>query len=155
VDRFKEELMSTYMPKPGEIERKWRVIDAEGQVLGRLAARIALILQGKDKVSYTPHVDTGDFVIVINAEKVKVTGRKAEVMEYQTYSKYPSGLHRYTYKDMIVRKPEKVIEVTVRRMLPKSRMGRNILGKLKIYRGEQHPHGAQQPKKMELVTAKS
>lgn len=147
--------MSTYMPKPGEIERKWRVIDADGQVLGRLAARIALILQGKDKVAYTPHVDTGDFVIVINAEKVKVTGRKAEAMEYQTYSKYPSGLHIYTYKEMIARKPEKVIEVTVRRMLPKSRMGRNILGKLKIYRGEQHPHGAQQPKKMELVTAKS
>ena len=92
VDRFKDELMSTYMPKPGEIERKWRVIDASGQVLGRLAARIATILQGKDKATYTPHVDTGDFVIVINAEKVRVTGRKAEAMEYQTYSKYPSGL---------------------------------------------------------------
>src|SRR5580765_6417160 len=142
--------MSTYMPKPGEVKANWHVVDATGLVLGRLAAKVALILQGKHKATYTPHVDTGDFVIVINAEKVKVTGRKAEAMEYQTYSKYPSGLHRYTYKDMIVRKPEKVIEVTVRRMLPKSRMGRNILGKLKIYRGEQHPHGAQQPKKMEL-----
>src|ERR1051325_4712136 len=147
--------MSTYMPKPLEVERKWRVIDANGQILGGLAARIATILQGKDKPTYTPHVDTGDFVIVINAEKVKVTGRKAEAMEYQTYSKYPSGLHIYSYKEMIARKPEKEIEVTARRRVPKSRMGRNILGKLKIYRGEQHPHGAQQPRKMELVTAKS
>jgi large subunit ribosomal protein L13 len=147
--------MSTYMPKPGEVQRNWHVIDASGQILGRMAARIAVILQGKDKVTYTPHVDTGDFVIVINAEKVKVTGRKADAMEYQTYSKYPGGLHRYSYREMIARKPEKVIEVTVRRMLPKSRMGRNILGKLKIYRGEQHPHSSQQPKEMKLVTAKS
>ena len=143
--------MKTFSAKASEVPHKWWVIDAADQVLGKVAVKAANLLRGKEKTVFTPHVDTGDFVIVINAEKVRVTGRKAEAMEYQTYSKYPSGLHRYTYKDMIVRKPEKVIEVTVRRMLPKSRMGRNILGKLKIYRGEQHPHGAQQPKKMELV----
>jgi large subunit ribosomal protein L13 len=143
--------MSTYMPKPGEVKANWHLVDATDQVLGRLAARISLILQGKHKPTYTPHVDTGDFVIVINADKVKVTGRKADAMEYQTYSKYPSGLHIYSYKDMIARKPEKVIEIAVRRMLPKSRMGRNILGKLKIYRGESHPHAAQQPKALKLA----
>lgn len=143
--------MSTYMPKPGEVQANWHVIDANGLVLGRLAAKVALILQGKTKPTYTPHVDTGDFVIIINADKVKVTGRKAEQMEYQTYSKYPSGLHIYSYKDMIARKPEKVIEVAVRRMLPKSRMGRNILGKLKIYRGDKHPHQAQQPKELRIA----
>ena len=143
--------MSTYMPKPGEVKANWHVVDATGLVLGRLAAKVALILQGKHKATYTPHVDTGDFVIILNAEKVKVTGRKAEAMEYQTYSKYPSGLHTYTYKWMIDHKPEKLIEVTVRRMLPKSRMGRNILGKLKVYRGDKHPHSAQQPKELKLA----
>src|SRR5678816_3855064 len=143
--------MSTYMPKPGEIERKWRVIDANGQVLVRLAARIALILQGKNKPTYTPHVDTGDFVVVINAEKIIVTGSKAEVLEYDTYSRYPGGRHVYSYKDMLALHPEKLIELAVRRMLPKSKMGRNILGKLKIYRGPQHPHAAQQPRELELA----
>ena len=137
--------MSTYMPKPGEIKADWHLVDATNQVLGRLAARVALILQGKHKATYTPHVDTGDFVVIVNAEKVKVTGRKADQLEYQTYSHYPSGLHIYPYKWMIQHKPEKLIEVAVRRMLPKSRMGRSILGKLKIYRGTKHPHGAQQP----------
>ena len=143
--------MSTYMPKPGEIKNEWHIIDATDQVLGRLAARVAVILQGKHKPTYTPHVDTGDFVVIINADKVKVTGRKADAMEYQTYSKYPSGLHIYSYREMISRKPEKVIEVTVRRMLPKSRMGRNILGKLKIYRGDKHPHSAQRPKELKMA----
>src|SRR5262249_18461824 len=143
--------MSTYMPKPGEVKAEWHIVDATNQVLGRLAAKVAVILQGKHKPTYTPHVDTGDFVIILNADKVKVTGRKAEALEYQTYSKYPSGLHRYSYKEMISRKPEKVIEVTVRRMLPKSRMGRNILGKLKIYRGDKHPHAAQCPKELKLA----
>ena len=142
--------MSTYLPKPGEVKAAWHVVDATDQVLGRLAAKVALILQGKHKPTYTPHVDTGDFVIILNADKVKVTGRKADVMEYQTYSRYPSGLHVYSYREMIARRPEKVIEVTVRRMLPKSRMGRNILGKLKVYRGDKHPHAAQQPKELKL-----
>lgn len=143
--------MSTYMPKPGEIKADWHVVDATNMVLGRLAAKVALILQGKNKVTYTPHVDTGDFVIVLNAEKVRVTGRKAEAIEYQTYSHYPGGLHTYSYKDMIARKPEKVIEITVRRMLPKNRLGRKLLTKLKVYRGDQHPHSAQQPKELKLA----
>jgi large subunit ribosomal protein L13 len=138
--------MSTYMPKPGEIKANWHVVDATDQILGRLASRVAVILQGKHKATYTPHVDTGDFVIVTNAEKVKVTGRKAEVIQYDTYSRYPGGRHLYSFKDMQARRPEKIIELAVRRMLPKSKMGRTILGKLKIYKGPQHPHAAQQPK---------
>jgi large subunit ribosomal protein L13 len=140
--------MSTYMPKPGEVQANWHVVDASNQVLGRLAARIAQILQGKHKPTYTPHVDTGDFVIVLNAEKVKVTGNKAEVLEYDTYSRYPGGRNVYSYKRMKELHPEKVVELAVRRMLPKSKMGRNILGKLKIYKGTEHPHQAQQPKEL-------
>lgn len=143
--------MSTYMPKPGEISAKWHVVDATDQVLGRLAARVSLILQGKHKPTYTPHVDTGDFVIVLNADKIRVTGRKADVREYDTYSRYPGGRHLYSYKRMNELHPEKVVELAIRRMLPKSKMGRNILGKLKIYRGGQHPHSAQQPKEMKLA----
>ncbi|HEY8750178.1 MAG TPA: 50S ribosomal protein L13 [Tepidisphaeraceae bacterium] len=143
--------MSTYMPKPGEVVANWHVIDATDQVLGRLASRISLILQGKHKVTYTPHVDTGDFVIVINAAKVKITGRKADVKEYDTYSRYPGGRHLYSYKRMHELHPEKVVELAVRRMLPKSKMGRNILGKLKIYRQANHPHTAQQPKELKLA----
>jgi large subunit ribosomal protein L13 len=142
--------MSTYMPKPGEVAANWHVVDASGQILGRLAARIAMILQGKHKPTYTPHVDTGDFVIVLNADKVKVTGRKADVLNYETYSRYPGGHHYYSYKRMNALHPEKVVELAVRRMLPKSKMGRNILGKLKIYRGGEHPHSAQQPQSLDL-----
>jgi large subunit ribosomal protein L13 len=140
------------MPKPGEVAANWHVVDAADQVLGRLASRIALILQGKHKPTYTPHVDTGDFVVVVNAEKIVVTGRKAEVLEYDTYSRYPGGRHLYSFKDMQALHPEKLLELAVRRMLPKSKMGRNILGKLKIYRGAQHPHAAQQPKELALAT---
>ena len=143
--------MSTYMPKPGEIKGHWHVVDATDQVLGRLAARIAIILQGKHKATYTPHVDTGDFVIVLNADKVKVTGKKAEVLEYDTYSRYPGGRMVYSYKRMAELHPEKLIELAVRRMLPKSKMGRNILGKLKIYKGTEHPHQAQQPRELKIA----
>ena len=142
---------STYMPKPGEVAARWHVVDATDQVLGRLASRIAVILQGKHKPEYTPHVDTGDFVIVTNAEKIRVTGRKAEVLEYDTYSRYPGGRHVYSFKEMQAKHPEKLVELAVRRMLPKSKMGRNILGKLKIYRGGEHPHSAQQPKELKLA----
>ena len=142
--------MSTYMPKPGEIKCDWHVVDATDLVLGRLASKVALILQGKNKATYTPHVDTGDFVIVLNADKVKVTGKKADVLEYDTYSRYPGGRHLYSFKHMHANKPEKLLELAVRRMLPKSKMGRNILGKLKIYRGTEHPHSAQQPKELKL-----
>jgi len=143
--------MSTYMPKPGEVAANWHVVDATDQVLGRLAARLSLIIQGKHKATYTPHVDTGDFVVVINADKVKVTGRKAEVLEYQTYSRYPGGQRTYSYKRMAELHPEKLVELAVRRMLPKNKMGRNILGKLKVYKGTQHPHSAQQPKELKLA----
>jgi large subunit ribosomal protein L13 len=142
--------MSTYMPKPGEIKCDWYVIDATDQVLGRLAAKIAMIVQGKNKATYTPHVDTGDFVIVLNAEKVKVTGKKADVIEHETYSRYPGGRHLYSFKTMAALHPEKLLQLAVRRMLPKSRMGRNILTKVKIYKGDKHPHAAQQPKELKL-----
>ena len=143
--------MSTYMPKPGEVVGNWHIVDATDQVLGRLASRIALILQGKHKPTYTPHVDTGDFVVVVNAEKLKITGRKADVKEYDTYSRYPGGRHLYSYKRMKELHPEKILELAVRRMLPKSKLGRNILGKLKIYRDASHPHSAQQPKALKLA----
>jgi large subunit ribosomal protein L13 len=132
------------------VKGEWHVVDATDQVLGRLAARLAIIVQGKHKPTYTPHVDTGDFVIVVNADKLRVTGRKAETIEYDTYSRYPAGRHVYSYKTMIANKPEKVLELAVRRMLPKSKMGRNILGKLKIFRGTEHPHAAQQPKPLKV-----
>jgi large subunit ribosomal protein L13 len=143
--------MSTYMPKPGEVKANWHVIDGSDQVLGRLAARIAILLQGKHKPTYAAHVDTGDFIIVINADKVRVTGNKANTLEYATYSDYPSGRHVYPYRDMMSRRPEKVLELTVRRMLPKNRLGRQMLTKLKIYRGDKHPHAAQQPTEMKLA----
>src|SRR4051812_43445999 len=142
--------MSTYFAKPGEVTRNWHVVDAADQVLGRLASKIAVILQGKHKPTYTPHVDTGDFVIVINAEKIRVTGKKADVIEYDTYSRYPGGRHLYSFKRMQKLHPEKLVELAVRRMLPKSKLGRDLLGNLKLYRGPQHPHSAQQPKALQL-----
>jgi large subunit ribosomal protein L13 len=144
-------MTSSYMPKPGEVKADWHVIDATDLVLGRMAARVAMILQGKHKPTYSPSVDTGDFVIIVNAEKVKVTGRKAESREYQTYSYYPTGQHRYTYREMNAKHPEKVIELSVRRMLPKNKLARHMLSKLKVYRGEQHPHAAQQPTELKLA----
>ncbi len=143
--------MSTYLAHPGEITAKWHVVDATDQVLGRMAARIAIILQGKHRPTYTRNVDTGDFVIVLNAEKVKVTGKKSEQIQYETYSTYAGGRRLYSYKAMNSLHPEKVIELAVRRMLPKSKMGRNILGKLKVYRGTEHPHAAQQPVPLKLA----
>jgi large subunit ribosomal protein L13 len=143
--------MSSYMPKTGEVKADWHVVDATGLVLGRMAAKVALILQGKNKPTYTPHIDTGDFVIITNAEKIKVTGRKAEQITFQTYSKHPGGQHTYTYKEMNANHPEKVVELAIRRMLPKSRMGRHWLTKLKIYRGAEHPHQSQQPKELKLA----
>jgi large subunit ribosomal protein L13 len=143
--------MSTYLPKPGEIKMDWHVVDASDQVLGRLAAKIAMILQGKTKPTYTPHVDTGDFVIVLNADKIRVTGKKADVIEYDTYSRYPGGRHLYSYKTMNKLHPERVVQLAVKRMLPKNKLGRNMLTKLKIYSGTEHPHSAQQPKELKLA----
>lgn len=136
--------MSTYFPK-GEIARKWFVIDAEGQTLGRLATRAARILSGKDSPRYTPFLDTGDHVVVINAEKVKTTGTKAEVKVYQRYTGYPGGLRTEEFKKRAVRKPELIIEDAVKRMLPKTKLGEQMFTKLKVYRGDKHPHAAQKP----------
>ena len=136
---------TSYLAKPGELTPQWHVVDATDLVLGRLAAKLATILQGKHKPTYTPHVDTGDFVIVLNADKVKVTGKKAEQRTYQTFSGYPSGQHVYRYETMADLHPEKVVELAVRRMLPKSKLGKQMLTKLKVYRGDQHTHQAQQP----------
>ena len=132
--------MSTYFPKEGEIARKWYVIDASGQTLGRLASRVASILMGKENPKYTPFIDTGDHVVVVNAEKVKLTGMKAEAKVYQHYTGYPGGLRTEEYRKRFVRKPELIIEDAVQRMLPKSKLGRQMKSKLKGYRGEKHLH---------------
>ena len=137
--------MSTYFPKQGEIARKWYVVDASGQTLGRLASQVARILMGKENPKYTPFIDTGDHVIVINADKVKTTGMKAEQKSYQHYTGYPGGLRTEDFRKRSERKPELIIEEAVSRMLPKSRMGKQMFTKLKVYRGEKHPHEAQKP----------
>jgi len=143
--------MSTYFPKEGEIARKWYVVDASGQPLGRLSSRVASILMGKESPKYTPFLDTGDHVIVINADKVKMTGMKAEAKVYQHYTGYPGGLRTEAYSKRMTRKPELVIEEAVKRMLPKSKLGRQMISKLKVYRGEKHPHQAQMPEDLALA----
>ena len=137
--------MSTYFPKEGEIARKWFVVDASGQTLGRLASQVARILMGKESPRYTPFLDTGDHVIVVNAEKVKVTGMKAEQKKYQHYTGYPGGLRTEDVRKRFMRKPELVIEAAVARMLHKTKMGKQMFSKLKVYRGDKHPHQAQKP----------
>ena len=142
--------MSTYFPKEGEIARKWYVVDASGQTLGRLASQVARILMGKENPKYTPFMDTGDHVIVINAEKVRTTGMKAEQKSYQHYTGYPGGLRREDFRKRSERKPELIIEEAVSRMLPKSRMGKQMFSKLKVYRGDKHPHEAQKAQALAL-----
>jgi large subunit ribosomal protein L13 len=137
--------MSTYFPKQGEIARKWYVVDGSGQTLGRLASQVARILMGKENPRYTPFLDTGDHVIVVNAEKVKTTGLKAEQKKYQHYTGYPGGLRTEEFKKRFERKPEMVVEAAVLRMLPKSKLGRQMISKLKVYKGEKHSHEAQKP----------
>ena len=142
--------MKSFMAKKNQVEQKWLLVDAEGAILGRMAAKIAPILMGKNKPTYTPHVDTGDYVVVINAEKVKLTGKKAQTKEYDYYTYHPGG-HKYvSFAEMMAKKPEKVIELAVRRMLPKNSLGRQMLKKLKVYSGPEHEHQAQQPEKIEL-----
>jgi len=135
----------TYFAKTGEINQKWLEVDAEGEVLGRLAVRIARVLMGKHKPDYTPHVDTGDYVIVVNAEKIVLTGRKAEQRFKSNYSGYPGGLHKRSFGEILERHPERLIEDAVRRMLPKGRLGRQMYQKLKVYVGSDHPHQSQKP----------
>jgi large subunit ribosomal protein L13 len=142
--------MRSYMARPLEVERKWYVIDAEGRTLGRLASEIASILRGKNKPQYTPHVDVGDFVVVVNAEKVVVTGRKAEQKVYRRHSGYPGGMKETSYERMMERKPTEILRKAVYGMMPKSRLARQQMRKLKIYAGPEHPHAAQNPQRYEV-----
>jgi large subunit ribosomal protein L13 len=138
--------MSTTITQPANVEHAWFVIDAEGEILGRLATRIATALRGKHKPTFQPHVDTGDFVVVVNAGKVKLTGRKLEQKEYYRYSGYPGGLKVRTAGDVLVEDPTRVITQAVKGMLPKNRLARQVIRKLKVYASADHPHSAQQPK---------
>ncbi|HCF93610.1 MAG: 50S ribosomal protein L13 [Verrucomicrobiota bacterium] len=142
--------MKTYSAKPSEVERKWYVVDATGKTLGRLSVQIANILRGKHRPTFTPHVDTGDFVVVVNAEKIRVTGKKADQMVYQRYSGYPGGLKEIPYRQMLERHPERILEHAVKGMIPHNRLGRSVYGKLKVYAGPDHPHAAQQPEPLDI-----
>lgn len=140
----------TFVTKPTDIERRWWVVDAEGQTLGRLASKIAPYLTGKNKPIYTPNLDTGDYVIVINCEKIHVTGKRLDDKRYYRHSGYPGGLKSLTLRQQLDKNPERVIELAVRGMLPSNALGRQMLKKLKVYAGDEHPHTAQQPEKLEF-----
>ena len=140
--------MKCYAAKKEDVVHDWKLIDADGEILGRLAVRAAEILMGKHKPIYTPNVDTGDFVVVVNAEKIRVTGNKASSKEYDRYSHYPGGRKIVSFEDMMAKHPDRVIEMAVKRMLPKNRLGRVMFSKLKVYRGSEHKHAAQNPEKI-------
>ena len=142
--------MNTFMANPDKIERKWYVVDAEGCTLGRLSSEIAKVLRGKNKPQFTPHVDTGDYVIIVNADKIKVTGKKLEQKIYYNHSDYVGGMRETTLKEMLAKKPERVIELAVKGMLPKGPLGRQMIKKLHVYAGAEHNHAAQQPKALEI-----
>ncbi|MFH1615909.1 MAG: 50S ribosomal protein L13 [Planctomycetota bacterium] len=142
--------MKSFMAKNELVDHKWVVVDAQGAILGRLAAKVAPILMGKTKPTYTPHVDVGDYVIVVNADKIRLTGSKDQIKHYHSYTSYPGGLKSVSFADMMARKPEKVIELAVKRMLPKNKLGRKMLKKLKVYRGPDHMNSAQRPEKIEM-----
>jgi large subunit ribosomal protein L13 len=142
--------MGTYSAKQEDIKRSWHVVDANGKTLGRLATAVATVLKGKNKPIYTKHVDTGDFVIVVNADKVHLTGRKLEQKTYYSHSGFPGGLKSVTAGTLMKTKPEEVIKMAIEGMLPKTRLGKQMLTKLKVYAGEQHPHAAQQPAEMQI-----
>ncbi len=142
--------MRTYLPNVNEIKREWWLVDAEGKTLGRLASKIALLLMGKRKRIYTPHIDTGDFVVVINAEKIKLTGNKWDKKIYYHHSGYPGGLHMRTARELWSKSPERLVQLAVRRMLPKNKLGRKMFKRLKVYRGPEHPHQAQNPKPFDI-----
>ena len=143
--------MRTYTPKPGDVQRDWYVIDATDVVLGRLATHVATLLRGKHKPTFAPHVDGGDFVIVINADKVALTGNKRATKLAYRHSGYPGGLRSVAYGELLEKNPERAVEKAVRGMLPKNSLGRQQLGKLKVYRGAEHPHAAQQPQPFEIT----
>jgi len=140
----------TYMANPQNVERKWYVVDAEGKTLGRLASKVAAILRGKHKPTFTPHVDCGDYVIIVNAEKIQVTGKKAKEKVYYRHSGYPGGQKATTFEQMIARRPERVLELAIKGMLPHNRLGRQMYRKLKVYAGPEHPHAAQKPEPLEV-----
>ena len=142
--------MSSYVQKPHEVKRKWYLVDATDKTLGRLSSKIASMLRGKHKPIFTPHVDCGDYVVVINAEKVKVTGKKLEDKEYKRHSGYPGGLKTVTLEKMLEEKPEDVMIHAVKGMLPKGKLGRQMLKKLRVYKGAEHDHSAQKPEKLEI-----
>ena len=142
--------MKTYYAKPQEVEREWVLIDAEDQVLGRVATKAATILKGKHKPQYTPHVDTGDFVVIVNADKIRVTGAKTTDKVYSRHTGYPGGLKQETFEEAMAKHPERVIEHAVKGMLPKNTLGRAMGKKLKVYAGPDHPHTAQNPRKIEM-----
>jgi large subunit ribosomal protein L13 len=146
--------MDTFFPSEKNLERKWFVVDAESATLGRLSARIAAVLRGKHKPIFTPHADTGDFVVVINAEKVKLTGNKLALKTYERYSGYPGGLTVVNARTMLALKPEELIRIAVRGMLPKNALGRRLFKKLKVYKGNQHPHQAQMPEELNVKEAR-
>jgi len=142
--------MKTFIPKKEDIRRKWWLVDASGIPLGRLASKVALLLEGKRKREYTPHIDTGDFVVVINAEKVLLTGKKLDNKLYYHHSGYPGGLKIRTAREIKEKNPEKLIQLAVKRMLPKNKLGRGMLRRLKVYKGPEHPHKAQKPEEFDL-----
>jgi len=142
--------LKTYIAKPEEVQRKWLLIDAEGLVLGRLATRVATILKGKHKPTYSPHMDVGDHVIIINAEKVHVTGKKAQIKRYFRHTGYPGGLRFESYEDLLTRSPGRILEKAIWGMLPHNRLGRKMYKKLNVYAGEAHPHQAQKPETIEV-----
>ena len=144
--------MKTYTATPANRERNWLLVDADGKTLGRLATQIADALRGKRKPTYTPHVDTGDFVVVINAEKISVTGNKRQEKMYRRHSGYPGGLKERTLEEMLERRPEEVIRIAVKGMLPRNRLARRQITKLKVYAGPDHPHAAQKPEPLEITT---
>lgn len=140
----------TFQAKPGQVKQNWVVIDAADQILGRLSAKVAMLLMGKHKPEYTPQTDTGDFVVIINADKIRILGSKPELKTFQTYSGYPGGQKRMTYKWMLANKPDLLVERSIRRMLPKTKLGSHMISKLKIYRGAEHPHGSQKPQTVQV-----
>lgn len=147
--------MGTYVVKEGEIERRWWLVDADGQILGRMATQVAVVLRGKDKPTFTPSMDVGDHVVIVNAEKVKLTGAKREKKMYYSHSRYPGGLKEISVQRLFEKKPEEVVKLAIKRMLPKNRLGRAVFKKLKVYSGPDHPHEAQCPEPLTLGAPRS
>jgi large subunit ribosomal protein L13 len=154
-DRTKVARVPTYSPKASEIQRAWYVVDADGMVLGRLATEVARVLRGKHKPTFTPHLDTGDHVVIVNADKIVLTADKAERKVLHRHTGYPGGLKSETYARLLKRRPEEALRRTIRGMLPKNRLGRQMLTKLKVYAGPTHPHAAQQPRPLDVAHARS